>query len=522
MSGSLLKKRNKLQLFLKLLGKALILFSMRKNIRLLKAILILMTIGFAGCKHKPFEPEKTAEVVDDNFPKEISAIFIAKCATAGCHNKASHQLSGGGFLLDSWEHLFEGGNHGAAIIPYSPENSSLLYFINSHSEFGAIPPDDMKMPLNRDPLSREEYLLIRDWIIKGAPDKNGNIPFATNPTTRQKIYLAHQGCDYVTVIDCEKHVAMRMIPVGKEITIETAQSLTISPDGNSAYISFWGSQYVDEINTNNDSIVSHIDIGYPNSTMLSFSPDGLHLLLTSRYANALIRINPGTRQKSATHTGGFVKPLGIATNQASNLFYVTEQYGNMVYKIPMSGTITKVSIDGNIPIATGTNTPGAYNIAMTPDYSKYFVTCEATNELRVMDAATDQLIKIIPVGKTPQEIAISKQQPYLFVTCLEDSTTNPLFKGSVYIINYNTLEIVKKINDRYYMPHALAVDDKYGMLYVFNRNIDANGPTPHHGSSVCQGRIGYYSIYDINALQPLNNRRYEVTIDPYSAEARFK
>ncbi len=485
-------------------------------------LFIMLTMLTLSCKHPPFEAPVPEEIVADNYPEQIRSIFVARCATSGCHNKASHQVSGGGLLLDSWEHLFDGGNHGAAIIPYSPENSPLLYFINSHADLGAIPPDDMKMPLNGEPLSREEYLLIKDWVTKGAPDKNGNIPFASNPDTRQKIYVAHQGCDYVTVIDCEKHVAMRTIPVGKEITIETAQSVTISPDGNTAYISFWGSQYVDEINTGTDTIISHIDIGYPNSTMLSFSPDGQQLLLTNRYANGLVRINPATKQKSATHSGGFVTPSGVAGNQASNLFYVTEQYGNMVYKIPMSGAITKVSIDGNAPAATGTNKPGAYNITMAPDYSKYFITCETSNEVRVMDAATDQLIKVIPVGKMPQEMAVSKKQPYLFVSCQEDDATNLLFKGSVYIINYNTLEVVKKINDRYNMPHAITVDDKYGMLYVFNRNIDPNGPVPHHGSSTCQGRIGYYSIYDINTLQPLNNRRYEVTVDPYSAEARFK
>ncbi len=485
-------------------------------------VFMILTMLTLSCTHPPYQEPEPEEVIADNYPAEIRSIFVAKCATSGCHNKASHEISGGGLLLDSWEHLFDGGNHGAAIIPYSPENSSLLYFINNHTDFGAIPPDNMKMPLNGTPLSRDEYLLIREWITNGAPDKNGNIPFASNPDTRQKIYLAHQGCDYLTVIDCEKHVAMRTIPIGKEITIETSQSVTISPDGNTVYLSFWGSQYVDEINANKDTVVSHIDIAYPNSTTLFFSPDGQQLLLTNRYANGLIRINPATKQKSATYTGGFVTPHGVTTNQASNLFYVTEQYGNMVYKIPMTGSITNVSIDWNAPAPSGANKPGAYDIMMSPDYSKYFITCEATNEVRVMDAATDQLLKVIAVGKTPQQMAISKKQPYLFVTCQEDDATNALFKGSVYIINYNTLEVVKKITDRYNMPNAITVDDKYGMLYVFSRNIDPNGPVPHHGSSTCQGRIGYYSIYDINTLQPLNNRRYEVTVDPYSAEARFK
>lgn len=477
-----------------------------------------------ACKHKPFVQPGPEVVVEDNFPPQIKSIIINRCATPGCHNAASYQISGGGLLLDSWEHLFDGGNHGAVIIPYSPENSSMLYFTNAHEDLGPVPTDEsMKMPLNAAPLSRDEYFTLRNWVKQGAPDKNGNIPFAANPDTRQKIYLAHQGCDYVTVIDAEKHVIMRTIPVGKEYPVEAAHSLKVSPNGNDVLLCYWGSQYIQRMDARTDTIAAQIDVGAANSNMLFFTPNGEHILLTNWFANSLMRISVATGQIRNTYTGNFSAPHGIATNSMADTFYVTEQYGNMLYKIPANGgTITKVSVNGNPPQATGANMPGLHNIIMAPGYDKYFVTCEETNEVRVMNATTHQLIQTIPVGKRPQEMATSRTRPYLFVACLEDSMSNSLYKGSVYIINYNTNEIIKKISDRYYMPHTLSVDDRNGMLYVFSRNIDVSGPTPHHNSSTCYGRSGYYSIYDINALEPLNNRRYEVTVDPYSADVRFK
>ncbi len=477
-----------------------------------------------ACKHPPYVQPAPKVVAEDNFPPQIKNIIVNRCATPGCHNAASYQISGGGLLLDSWEHLFGGGSHGAVIIPYSPENSSMLYFTNAHEDLGPVPTDEsMKMPLNSEPLSRAEYITLRDWVKQGAPDKNGVIPFASGADTRQKIYLAHQGCDYVTVIDAEKHVVMRTIPVGREFPIESAHSLKVSPNGHDVFLCFWASQYIQKIDARTDTITGQVNLGNANSNMLFFTPDGQDLLLTNWFSNTLLRINTASGQVVSNYNGAFAAPHGIATNSNADTLYVTEQYGNMLHKIPANGgTIIKVSVTADAPQATGTNMPGLHNIMMTPAYDKYFVTCEETNEVRVMNRYTDQLIQVIPVGKRPQEMAISKTQPYLFVACLEDSTNNSIYKGSVYIINYNTNEIVQRISDRYYLPHALSVDDRNGMLYVFSRNIDPNGPVPHHNSSTCEGRSGYYSIYDINALKPLNNRRYEVTVDPYSSDVRFK
>ena len=491
------------------------------RLRLISVSISCLLAFTLACKHQPtIQPiQETA----DNFPEEIKNIIVAKCATPGCHNQASYQVSGGGLLLDTWEHLFDGGDHGAVIVPYSPENSSLLYFTNSHSDLGPIPPDDMKMPLNGTPLSREEYLALRDWVKRGAPDKNGNIPFAANAESRQKIYAAHQACDYVTVIDAEKHVVMRMIPIGKETTIEVAHSLKVAPDGQAAYVSFWAGQYIQKIDTRTDTVSGQIDLPGPNSNMLFFTPDGQELLLTNWYFNNFSRINPVTGQAISTvGTGTFVAPHGIATNAGGDTFYVTEQYGNMLYKIAENGSFLKITVNSNPPVATGSGQPALHGIIMTPSHDKYFVTCEESNEVRVMNAATDQLMQAIPVGARPQEMAISTTKPYVFVSCLDENNTSSLYKGAVYIINYNTHEIVKKISDRYYMPHALTVDDQNGMLYVFSRNLDLNGPQPHHHSATCAGRSGYYSVYDFNKLEPLNNRRYEVTIDPYSADTRFK
>ncbi|RYZ51771.1 MAG: hypothetical protein EOP49_11005 [Sphingobacteriales bacterium] len=481
--------------------------------------LFITFILICSCKHTA--KESPVPVKPDNYPPAISKIITTRCATAGCHNAASYQISGGGLLLDTWEHLFDGGNSGAAIVPFSPECSPLLYFTNSFEDLGPVPDGNMKMPLNSSPLTREEYLTLRNWVIQGAPDKSGQIAFSGNADTRQKIYVAHQGCDYVTVIDAEKNVIMRCVPVGKEVTIESAYSLKVAPSGL-AYISFWASQYILAMDTRTDSITDAINIGYPNSNILFTPPTGNELLMTNLFSNSLLRLNTGSKQVAASYgSNSFVSPHGIAANNSFDTFFVTEQYGNIVHKVAETGWTKKISINGQPP-STSPGGPNPYNLIMSPDKSRYFVSCAGTNEVRVLDAYSDTLIAVIPVGLTPQEIAVSRTKPYLFVSCVDEPSSLPVFKGAVYIINYDTYEVVATITDRYYMPHALAVDDTHQKLFVFSRNIDPQGPVPHHNSATCNGRNGYYSVYDFQNMQPANNKRYEVTIDPFAADARFK
>jgi DNA-binding beta-propeller fold protein YncE len=485
--------------------------------RLHLVILLFMTSTLFACKHdalKPSIPPAPADTSND-YPEAVSRIIAGKCATAGCHNAASYE-NAGGLLLDTWAHLFDGGNNGAVVVPYDIENSSLLYFINTYPDLGtvAIPA----MPLDQTPLSRQDYLTIRDWIAAGAPDKNGKVPFASNAETRQKIYITHQGCDLIGVIDAEKKVIMRYIKAGRNLNIETPDNIKVSADGRFAYACFWNGNTIQKIDLLCDSIVAETQSGQAYWKTLHLSPDGNTLLATTWESSTIAVINTGNMQLTQTYNG-FNYPESIAANAAFNTYYVTERFGNTICKLTAGGGVQKISING-LPLTTTptATTPNPYRILMSKDYSKYFISCERTNEVRVFDEQADTLIKAIPVGRMPQEMALSTNSPYLFVTCLNDTLGNG-FIGSVYAINYNTYQ-TQKIEAKFFQPHGLAVDDINGVLYVFSRNQDKTGPKPHH-QSPCNGRNGYYNIFSTATLLPFNNRRYEISVDPYSAAIRF-
>ena len=477
--------------------------------------LSLLIFAFS-CKHeKAVQPDKAA--VAHEFPEDIARILVDRCATSGCHNEASY-TGAGGLLLHSWTHLFEGGNNGAVVIPYSPENSSLLYFVNTDAaiDITATPT----MPYNETPLSKEEYTLLRDWIAQGAPDKNGNIPFAENAPLRQKVYVTQQGCDLVGVIDAEQKVMMRYIEVGKQYASEQPNNIIISQDGRYAYVSFWGAGLIQKIDTDKDSVVATVELPRGYIKAIQLNKDDSKVIACSWYDHKLWMIDAGTMQISAD-MGNDLQFLSSFSATADGGFYATSGFGNIIYKINVDGSHRKILVDaGPETNVSAPGTPDPYKLVLHTIADKYFVSCANSNEVRIFRASTDELLAAVKVGDNPQEIVFSRSRPYLFVTCMND-TNSSLDVGSVYVVNYETYKVERQIADKFFQPHGIALDEKEGALFVFSRNDDKNGPPPHH-SGPCSGRNGFYQIYDISTLQRNNNRRYEVSVDPFTASARFR
>lgn len=505
---------------------------MRSIIVLAASAMLFAAILFAACKPKPSPPVATPDY--GRFPDAVGKILVEKCATAGCHNATSY-LNCAGLLLDSWEHLFEGGGSGASVVPYSPDFSPLLYFVNTDPSKGTVATPTMPYDAtgkNPNHLSASEYTTLKEWITNGAPDKDGKIPFAENAATRQKIYLSQQGCDLVAVIDATTNLVMRYIPVGVNTgNIESPHCLKVSADGMYVYVSFLNGTAIQKIDTKTDKVIGTVTLGTGSWNILYIAPGDTALASTDWTSNGRIVYANTTNMVlqpwlTGSGAGAFVYPHGITSNAGFDTCFITSQYGNVVYryahKIPH---YKKISVNSNPPTTTNNGdktSPNPHEILMTPDFSKYFVTCEGTNEVRVLDAHSDAVLGVIPVGTLPQEMAMSRTKPYLFVTCMEDAA-NPLpgRKGSVYVINYNTYQVVQVLHGDFYQPHGLTVDDRNARLYVASTNSNPSGPAPHHATA-CGGRAGWYSVYNINTLQPLNSRRYQVTVMPYSADVRFK
>lgn len=488
------------------------IFSRRNKLTILCTVAAGCIMLFPDCRKDPFPVDETS-----GYPVDVGQVFLGKCATSGCHNTQSKDACAG-IDLSGWEKMFEGGRSNSSVIPYRPDQSFLFFSVNTFPDLG--PQLKPTMPLNHPPLSRGEVIMIRDWIASGAPDNRGNVKFSGNPQ-RKKIYVANQGCDFVTVIDAETKLVMRCVDVGISSSIEAPHDIMVSPDGLYWYVTFYAGQYLQKFSTADDRLVAQLDLGSPSWHSMSISADSRYAILSHWNANGKVAyVDLETMTVRKMYLGLFSYPHGSAFDATGNYFYVVSQMGNFVYKVDLTDLVSVnydmiTMVTGATPQFGGLEKP--YIIRFSPDQSHYFLTCQGTNEVRMFRAANDSLISVIPTTGVPQLIEFSEAHPYGFITCMLD-TTNASTVSSVDIINWQTGNFIKTVYPGF-QERGLAVDDANGVVYVGNRNVDAGGPAPHHTTS-CAGRNGDIKLIDMETLEVISGWKAEVGVDPYSLTIR--
>jgi len=457
---------------------------------------------------------------NSNFPPDVSVIINNKCAVQGCHT-VNAKAASGGVAMETWDELFNGGNGGAVVIPYRPDQSWVVYYTNTDTSKGVVLTPTM--PYLQEPLSSTEWQTLYNWISNGAPDINGNIAFSGIPA-RKKFYVSNEGCDLVSVFDADTKLCMRYIDVGQDPgSINVPHQIKVSPDQNYWYAVFVNGTVIQKFSATDDSYLGSINIGAGNWNTMAISGDGTKAFAVDWSDAGKIAYIDLANMQFIRYYEGLAYPHGSWINKAGTTLYVTSQSGNYIYKLDVSDpnfpSIEQVVLKPGQSPNNIAGTLDPHEVMLSADESKYFVTCQASNEVRVFDAATDTLMKIIPVGQYPLEMGISVKNNLLFVTCEYTPCDEPKCEGSVDIIDLSTLQVVKELQDGLYEPHGIGVMDDEGYVVIASRNLDINGPAPHHVSN-CGGRNGFVKIIDMSTLDFIPDYRTEVSVDPYSVAVR--
>ncbi|MBK8847830.1 MAG: hypothetical protein IPO27_15315 [Bacteroidetes bacterium] len=488
----------------------------------LAAILLAATLCLNGCANDKQEVPQLDPVLDSNFPKAIGEIIVNKCATAGCHNNASFQAAAG-LNLSTWDKMLNGSRSGAVVIPFASGQSSLFFICNTYADLGVqlLPT----MPINSPKLSREEVISLKAWIDNGAPAADGKIFFKEN--AGKKLLITNQGCDLMAIYDLERDVVARYLPIGASTTLtESPHYVKVSPDGKSYLVVYYNSTALEHYDAATDSLIGTATL--PMATgwnVVAFTPDNKTAIVSNLTETQGIGDGGGIQMVDLTTytlTGPYIylahDAHGIMINSINNKLYVSNQYSNYLWRMELNdpvNTIEPVSLSADKSIVNSTQSLNPHEMIYIPGTGKYFVTCDYSDEVRVMDATTDTLIAVIPTPEKPLEFAYSTKRGLLFVTCNETPSVIPATKGSVYAIDVNTLQVVKHFETGFYEPHGITIDDAADKLFVISRNIAANGPAPHHASE-CGGRNGFMTIINLMNMQVLN-KRHELSVDPYAA-----
>ncbi len=490
-----------------------------------------------------FACTKDKSAVYGDYPKEVGKLIITKCATSGCHDNQSY-LAAGSLNLSTWNKLFEGSPIGAAIIAGRADLSSLCYFINAQTNNEKLDPElpsvNPIMPYNRAKLNVFEYNTIKNWINSGALNDKGERRFNSENVVR-KYYITNQGCDEVCVMDAKTTLPINYIKVGVSSSPELPHMIRVSPDGKYWYVCFIGNQNTTVKSPSNifqkydavtDQLIATCNLTNTNGSPITEStswntfairPDGKEACVSDLSSGILVRVDLETMKVKQTYGTGLeydnsIKLHGTFYNANGSVIYATNQNSDQVIKF-------FIDTNGNgrelVTINNDNSSAQPHEIIFSPNGKYYFITCQgysnknARYEVSVVNTSNDSIIKLIPTGVSPQEMAMSKKRNLLFVTCTEDNASAaPGTKGVITVIDMNTLTVVKTITDVGYQPHGIAIDDVNDRIIVANRNANVSGPAPHHASS-CGGRNGFVTIFDLNTFEKIK-KRIELLPDPYS------
>lgn len=452
-----------------------------------------------------------------DYPEEVGKILVANCATSGCHEGQS-AVGAGGLNLENWASLFEGSRGGSPVIPYCPEQSYMLFSVNTDTNLGPVLLPTM--PFNSSPLTANEYATLWNWIYEGAPNAKGEERFPPQ-SGRKKWYVGHQICDQVAVFDAESRQVMRLVDVGTDPgSIEYTFDIKVSPDGQSWYVVYFGTNsFISHFSTLTDEKVADIPLSYYGWSTMAITSDSRFGFVCSEYASRLQAVDlvshseVGTGKTFAYPVRGPVvhpsrREIYLADHQDKDLTIVAfDAQGNL-------GAARSVDlIQGQQPAIAGDIWP--FEVVFLPDGSKYFVSCSHSREVRVYSGANDSLLAVVVLPSEPSKMAYSPGTGRVFVSCMNDAVTfsaDPFKKGSVTAIDAHSHQVLGSVYSGF-QPYSLYADDAHGVLVVTNRNADVNGPAPHHVSR-CEGRNGYLTLVNLQTLQLMDDFKPELLADP--------
>jgi YVTN family beta-propeller protein len=212
----------------------------------------------------------------------------------------------------------------------------------------------------------------------------------------RQAWVANIGDNTVSVVDVATLRILGTIRTGVGPT-----GLTFSRDGRFAYVSNQGDRTVVVVDTESHEIVKTIPVG-ANPHFLVLGPDG-RIWGANTGANDIYVIDPATQAIVASLAVG-PAPQQIAFGYkgvAGPNAYVTIGGANRVAVV--SADVANLRVLEQIEVGDRPN-----GIWANPVGTRMFVVHEASNDLKILDTGSSQVLATVPVGRKPIRVVVSR------------------------------------------------------------------------------------------------------------------
>lgn len=217
----------------------------------------------------------------------------------------------------------------------------------------------------------------------------------------------------------------RLTPAGKQFPLgDLPLNMAISPNKHWLAVTNngYGRQCIQIFDTKTEKMTDDVEIRM-SWYGLCFSPDNKKLYASGGNENK-IRIYSVSPQGKLAQTDSIVmgerwpnkiSPSGIVIAPKQNQLLVVTRFDNSfyIYDLNDNHQIRKEPLGGE-----------AYDIILSKDKTKAYISCWGCEKVKVWDTANQQWEKEIPVGSHPNEMCLDKQGNRLFVANAEDNTVS--------------------------------------------------------------------------------------------------
>jgi YVTN family beta-propeller protein len=209
-------------------------------------------------------------------------------------------------------------------------------------------------------------------------------------------WVANISENNISIVDTQSYRILGTIPVGKGPT-----GLAFSRDGRFAYVSNQGDKNVAVVEVASHRVIKTIPVGV-NPHFLVLGPDG-RIWGTNTGGNDVYVIDPTTQEKVASIEVG-------PTPQQIAFGFKGVQGPNAYVTVGSLNKVVVISADPRNPerreqIDVGDRPNGIW---ANPEGTRLYVVHENSNDLRVIDTGTSQVIATVPVGRKPIRVVVSR------------------------------------------------------------------------------------------------------------------
>ena len=289
-----------------------------------------------------------------------------------------------------------------------------------------------------------------------------------------KVYVANEGADTVSVLDAVSFKTLASVRVGK-----MPHNVQVSPDGKLLWVTNNGEpgQAADAsaqkgmakagheamgmakpgavwaIDTGSDAVVAKVPVGmHPAHVVVS--PDGRLAYVTNGGDNTVSVIDTAAQRLVATIPVGKF-PHGLRISPDGKQAYIANLKG---------GTVSVIDADSQKEVAQIPAGKGPAQVGFTPDGRLVLVSLSEENAVAVIDPATQKVIRKVAVGTVPIQLYVTPDSRMLLVA--NQGTLKKPGK-TVSMIDLENFKVVKTVPTGA-GAHGVVVDRDGRYAYVTN------------------------------------------------------